>query len=108
MQIKKAGGKIFGMTLTTSEQKAMDMEIRRRLADYERKHEIEMDSLILWQLHKQLGFGPKRLRKFYDNFAPAMDELLKQYEAEDSECFLLCAQKLKECGIDVEKWHNER
>jgi len=39
---------------------------------------------------------------------PAMDELLKQYEAEDSECFLLCAQKLKECGVDVEKWHNER
>lgn len=31
MQIKKAGGKIFGASLTAAEQKAMNMEIQRQL-----------------------------------------------------------------------------
>lgn len=37
MQIKKAGGKIFGASLTAAEQKAMNMEIQRQLVEYDRK-----------------------------------------------------------------------
>ena len=35
MQIKKAGGKVYGAILTNAEKKAMDMEIRRQLAEFE-------------------------------------------------------------------------
>lgn len=108
MQIKKIGKKIFGASLTSAEQKAMDMEIQKQIAEYDRKNIVEMDSIILWQLHEQFGFGPKRLKRFFDNFIPTMEELVQRYEMEDSDQIWLCTHKLKEYGIDVEEWYSKR
>ena len=36
MRIKKSGGKISGAELTSAEKKAMDVEIRRELDEYNR------------------------------------------------------------------------
>ena len=58
MQVKKAGGKVYGAILTAAEKKAMDLEIQRELAEYDRKHIAEIDATILWVLHEQFGFGP--------------------------------------------------
>lgn len=57
MQLKKAGGKVYGAVLTAAEKKAMDLEIQRELAEYDRKHIAEIDATILWVLHEQFGFG---------------------------------------------------
>lgn len=54
---------MFGASLTAAEKKAMDLEIQRELAEYDRKHLAEMDALILWVLHEQFGFGAKRLAR---------------------------------------------
>lgn len=35
MQVKKAGGKVYGAVLTAAEKKAMDLEIQRELAEYD-------------------------------------------------------------------------
>ena len=56
MVVKKAGGKIYGAVLTSAEKKAMNMEIERQLAEYTRKHEVELNAMILYVLHEQLGF----------------------------------------------------
>ena len=69
MVVKKAGGKIYGAVLTSAEKKAMNMEIERQLAEYTRKHEVELNAMILYVLHEQLGFGEQRLRKFFDRFS---------------------------------------
>lgn len=37
MQIKKAGGRVYGAILTNAEKKAMNMEIRRQLAEMDKK-----------------------------------------------------------------------
>lgn len=67
MQVKKAGGKVYGAVLTAAEKKAMDLEIQRELAEYDRKHIAEIDATILWVLHEQFGFGgsaaPNLLRR---------------------------------------------
>lgn len=108
MQIKKIGGKIYGASLTSSEQKAIDLEIKRQLAEYENKHNIEIDAMILWILHEEFGFGEYRLKKFYDRFENSLKDLLGRYEMEDSDTVWLCTQKLKEYGIDLEEWNKER
>lgn len=69
MVVKKAGGKIYGAVLTSAEKKAMNMEIERQLAEYTRKHEVELNAMILYVLHEQLGFGEQRLKKFFDRFS---------------------------------------
>ena len=63
MQVKKAGGKVYGAVLTAAEKKAMDLEIQRELAEYDRKHIAEIDATILWVLHEQ--FGLRRLPRPY-------------------------------------------
>ena len=108
MRIKKAGNKIYGAELTAAERKAMNMEIQRQLAEYTKAHEEEMDAVILWQLHEQLGFGPKRLKRFYDNFAPVMKDLIARYELDDSEQTRACTKKLRDYGIDISEWRKER
>jgi len=108
MFIKKANGNIFGAVLTAAEQKAMNIEIQKGLAEYDKKHALEIDAIILWELRNQLGFGPKRLKRFYKNFSLALANLTKRYELEDQDNVWICTQKLKEYGIDVEEWDKER
>lgn len=83
MQVKKAGGKVYGAVLTAAEKKAMDLEIQRELAEYDRKHIAEIDATILWVLHEQFGFGAQRLRTYYDAFHDRIKELVSRYEMED-------------------------
>lgn len=108
MQVKKAFGKVYGANFTAAEKKAMDLEIQREIAEFDRKNMVEIDALILWELMEQLGFGEKRLRQFFDSFEPALEALIKRYEMEESDQIWLCTRMLKERGIDVEKWNKER
>ena len=41
MKVKKSGGKIFGADLTVAERKALNMEIKRQIAEYDRKNKKE-------------------------------------------------------------------
>ena len=68
----------------------------------------ELDAMILWHLHEEFGFGPKRLKQFYDTFAVRLDELIKHYEMTDSDMVWLCTYKLKQYGIDIEEWNKQR
>lgn len=86
----------------------MDIEIKRQLAEYERAHQLELDAIILWVLHNQLGFGKKRLKRFYDEFASTVQELLKHYEMDSEDQSWLCTHKLKERGINIKDWQKER
>ena len=100
MKVKKAGKRVFGAVMSAAEKKAMDMEIQRQLA--------EIDALVLWELREQLGFGNKRLKKFYDNFSRGIEALIRRYEMEQGDDVWLCTYKLKEIGCDLEKWEKER
>ena len=86
----------------------MNQEIRNQLAEYDRKNELEIDAMVLWVLHEEFGFGPKRWRQFYDAFSSAMDMLVKRYVMDDSDQPWLCTYKLKEIGIDLEEWRKEK
>ena len=107
MRVKKSGKYIYGADLSAAEKKAMDIEIIRQLAEYTKKHEQELAAVVLWELHAQLGFGNDRLKKFYDNFIPALDNLIKRYEMEDGDEAWLCTQKLKDYGFDISKMEED-
>lgn len=107
MQVKKFGGKVYGAILTAAEKKAMDLEIQRELAEYDKKHIAEIDANILWVLHEKFGFGAKRLRIFYDSFHNCIKELVGRYEMADQDDIWLCTQMLKRIGVDIEAWHKE-
>ena len=64
----KSNGIITGAKLSKAEQKALDIEVRKAIAEMDDANTREFDAMVLWILHEQFGFGPKRLKKFHDSF----------------------------------------
>lgn len=108
MEIKKSGSYIFGAKLTAAEKKALDMEARRELAEHTRKHEIEVEALVIRQVRRLTGWGETRLKRFYDGFADELNSLLERYEMPEVDAPWLCTRELKDEGFDIEQWHHER
>lgn len=104
---KRANGHIFGVQFSAKEQKAIDAEILRQCAEYDKKNADEVDAVILWLLHEKFGFGKKRLRAFYDSFSTELDALVKRYEMGDEDKAWLCSRKLRDYGIDIYEWNKE-
>lgn len=111
MHVKKTKGKkIYGADLSPDEQKAMEIEIRKQLAEFEEGHSEEMDALILLMLHKHFGFGPVRLKRFYMAFGKHVQDLISSYREDEvgkSELWV-SAKRLKEYGVDLQEWKKER
>ena len=108
MIIKKSGKNIFGADLTRAEEKALNIEIQKQIANYDRDNADEIDAIILWVLHEEFGFGKKRLRRFYDAFKPALDSLCERYQITDRKDELwVCKYKLLDHGVDIQKWNGE-
>lgn len=109
MVVKKSGKMIFGAELTAAEKKALEKEVLRMYAAENRRNVIEVDAMILWQLHEVFGFGPDRLKKYFDAFVPGVEIIAKNYEMNDTDDKIwLFTHKLKEYGIDLEQWHKEK
>lgn len=96
---------ILPMRLTNKERKALEREINIQTAQNVQKLSLNLQALVLWNLHEQYGFGKKRLLDFQKAFLPKIEELQQYYLAEDAnETEFICLYKLKnEVGIDVEE-----
>lgn len=91
-----------------AEKRAMETEIKKQLAEWDKNNEIEIDAMVLWVLHEKFGFGEKRLRAFYDSFKPLLQNLVDKYHLDSEDELWLCTYKLKdELGIDLEEWRKE-
>lgn len=44
------------------EEGALDQEIKKQIVENDRAFDMDKESSILWMLHTQFGFGPKRLK----------------------------------------------
>ena len=107
MQIKKSGGRIYGATLTSAEKKAMNIEIRRQLAEMDKKNMEEVDATVLYVLMTEFGFGKKRLRRFHDTFGEQITALVHRYQMNSDDDVWLCTEMLKRRGIDINQWNKE-
>lgn len=98
----------YGKPMSKAERKALDVEIRRELEEWDWKHSIEIDAMILWVLHEEFGFGPKRLKQFFDRFSSSLTELKDRYQMEEEDKIWLCTHMLKRYGVDLEVWAQEK
>lgn len=107
MFVKKSGKTIFGAELTAAERKALDMEARRSLAEHTRKHELEIEAIVIRQIRRLTGWGGIKLKRFYMDFAPELNKLCEHYEMPEVDAPWLCMMELKREGFDIEAWHRE-
>ena len=108
MVVLKSNGNVYGAQLTAAERKALRIELQKEMADIGRRDLMELDAIILWELHEQLGLGPKSLKRFYTQFNKELMALCDRYEMHtEADKVWLCTHKLKEYGIDLEEWEKE-
>jgi hypothetical protein len=107
MIFKKVQGQIFGVELSAKEQRAVDAEINRQMLERHRKFSDDVDYMILKILHDHFGFGPSRLRRFYDRFIEDNATLEKHYDMPDAGVYL-AREEMNALGCNVEQWNRER
>ena len=107
MYFKKAGKSIFGVQLNKAEQRALDQEINRQIVEHDRCFDMDKESSILWMLHTQFGFGPKRLKKAWELFYSETRKLREYYQMDQEDEGWLAREKLKGVGCDIESWYKE-
>lgn len=110
MFVLKAGGSVYGAKLTAAEKKAMDIEIRKQLAEDLVKHEDEVDAIILFTLGEEFGWGYKRMRRLWEAVHVRYKELCERYEMDPTEDGPWMVQYwLKEKkGVDITAWNAEK
>lgn len=79
-------------------------EITRKLLEADRQFSIDMDTMVLWTLHKTRGWGAQRLKQFYIDMFAEHIRMREFYELGD---MYPERHHLKEIGADVESWHKE-
>ena len=106
MRVKQHHGQVFGADLNAKERLAMNIEINRQIVEAERKYANDVDAMILYTLHVHLGFGKKRLRRFWEAFQREHKALIEHYQMPDDGAWL-CQRKLTDIGVNVEEWNKE-
>ena len=107
MFFKKSAGTIFGVHLNATEQKVLDAEIAKQVVAVDRQYEIDRESQILWMLHEQFNFGPIKLYRAWKRMYADSKELQARYEMGPNDGGWLCRQKLKDMGVDIERWYQD-
>lgn len=108
MTFKKIGKTIFGVTLTSAEQKAVDRAIEDQLAESIRKRDLEIEARVLYAIRSMTGWGKVKLRRVYDEVDEALEDLANRYEMhDDDDLTWLCIKKLNDIDIDIEQWSKE-
>lgn len=99
-----------GAKLYSPEQQYRD-KVRQNMLDWVKNEvlplvTVNVEAIILWQLHEQYGFGKKRLLQFLDETTPLINGILDRYAYEkDDDAIWVCKHKLKtELGIDLEDY----
>lgn len=92
---------------TPQSKKALDKEIKKELAEYDRKNMYEVDAMVLWVLYEKFGFSKKKLKLFFDSFNTEIKDLIDRYQLDYEDDAWLCTRKLKDAGIDIEQWEKE-
>ena len=89
--------------MTVNQKRAMEIEIRKQIGENLNTMSSDLISIVLWQLHEQLGFGKRRLLRFYKSFAPSLGALVDYYDLPDNDQGFICKHQLKAIGVDVDK-----
>jgi hypothetical protein len=108
MYVRKLGKRIIGADLTAAEKRAMDIEIGKVFAEYDRKNTTEIDAIVLYLVAKHFEVDTEKLKEIYDDFISKIEALADRYELEDEDNPWLYTFLLKDMGVDIDAWRKER
>lgn len=95
---------------SAAERRAIEKIIRSNTVDLVRDYEINFDVAYMYAVVQLLGFGEKRAKKLYDAYWAYREQVQTDFEGFDGDGIMESAMefRLKNLGIDVRKWYNEK
>lgn len=96
-----------GISWTSKQEKTIDKEINKQIAESMKELEIKLDCLILYCLREKYGFGKQRLLEFQKYFRKQLGDLIAYYELDKLDTPWICAEKLKQIGINPAEFETE-
>ena len=90
--------------MTPEMETAMLHEINQQCLEADDRLSLDVYAVVLWTLHQHLGFGVKRLHRFYLAMAAEHRRMRDYYQMDDT---YPERYKLKELGADLEEWQKE-
>ena len=99
--------KLIDVQFNKAEQQALINAINKQIVEQDRQFEMDRDSSILWMLHEQFGFGPKKLYRAWKHMYADSKKLQDWYEMGPEDGGWLCRYKLKQYGVDIERWYRD-
>lgn len=85
-------------------REAMEHEINQQILQKDRAYQLDIDTMVLWSIRQFTGWGPKKLKAFYQFMFKEHLRMREFYEMDD---VYPERYKLKEIGVDVEAWYNK-
>lgn len=111
MHVLKAGGSVYGASLSAAERKALDIEVKKMLSRDLVDHANEVDAIILYVLGRDFGFGPVRMRRLWERVHEEYQELCSRYDMTpqtEEGCWIVQKKLLEEKGVDIAAWNKEQ
>lgn len=90
--------------MTPTMESAMMHEINQQCLEADKRFSLDLDTMVIWTLYQCYGWREKRLHDFYLAMAKEHRRMREFYEMDD---LYPERYKLKEKGIDLEKWQEE-
>lgn len=93
---------------TAEQKKQLSAEIRKQVAVENERYERDYDTLILYVLHTEFGFGRERLFRFYREMATARRDLKSFYKSDSGTSdptidIFAMRKRLAESNLDPDK-----
>lgn len=97
-----------GYRFSSTERKLVDELIRAEILKQEHTLSMQVDAAWLWQLMEVFGWTEEELHQIYKGVGTYHQEIRKYYELDPMDgAGWLYLQKLRDRGIDLEKWYAE-
>ena len=87
--------------LRQENRKRIEAEAKKAVDEYLLKKCIDLDTVVMWILHRRFGFGAERCKRFYDQYRPTVDGFREQY---DDAIYMKMREDLSRDGIEIKKW----
>ena len=97
-----------GYKFSSTERKLVDEMIRQQIRLQEHRLSLEVDAAWLWQLSEKHDWTEEQLHEIYKDMETYHQKIRAYYELDAGDgAGWLYVQKLRDRGIDLEKWYAE-
>lgn len=92
------------MPLRNESRARIKAEATRQVNEILLRKCTDLDTVVMWILHRRFGFGKDRCKRFFDEYKPITQKFSERYG--DGKYFKMREDLLRD-GIDIEKWEND-